>query len=148
VGIRPHAVNRFTKCDQEGTPVSNFAEGDELLHVALIRFALSPVSVRAQWLDFDDSEIAVHLAGNMDQEIRFRILKDSFPDDGVPAFVDFTCKRVRPVVEPRLPQLMVQLVRIDPFTVLDERFTAFVVSDRQKKILRRNPSCSVRKQTS
>jgi hypothetical protein len=87
-----NSIDGFSKRDQERTPVSDLAERDELFDVALERLALSPVNLYPERLDFDDSEISIHLAGNMDQEIRFRIVEDSSTDDGVPAFVNLACE--------------------------------------------------------
>jgi len=92
VSVFANSIDGFSKRDQERTPVSDLAERDELLDVALERLSLSPVNLYSERLDFDDSEISIHVPGNMDQEIRFRIVEDSSTDDGVPAFVNLACK--------------------------------------------------------
>jgi hypothetical protein len=92
VSVFANSIDGFSKRDQGRTPVSDLAERDELFDVALERLSLSPVNLYSERLDFDDSEISIHLAGNMDQEIRFRIVEDSSTDDGVPAFVNLACE--------------------------------------------------------
>lgn len=130
-----NTLNGFTKNEESARKVADAAKGNEFLQIPLKRILLGVVCFRSERFDFDNDKVAIHLAGNVNQEVRLRVVKKLSSHDWVAMFVDLSAKRIWPI-GPAGAELVIKLIGVNTFAVLINGVSPLAVSNRQKKVFR------------